>query len=374
MGNRQSICFVATVEFAVNAFLINHLKELSKDYDLTVVVNLQNPNFLMEKKLDIKLININFSRNISFLSDISSLIRLIFLFYQNRFDAVHSITPKAGLLSMLAAFITFIPLRVHSFTGQVWATKKGISRLILKLIDKLIGNLTTKNIVDSKSQFNFLLKHKIIKKNKSLVFGSGSIAGLNLLKFKSNNKVRNSLRKKFNIPLDAFVYIFLGRLNKEKGVNDLIDAFILANLKSTYLILAGPDEEGISSKMKKYKLNIIFIGLTQIPQDLLNMSNIICLPSYREGFGNVVIEAAAVGLPSIVSNIYGLSDSIVKNKTGLTHKPGDVKGLSNQMEYAYLNQKLMIDFGKAAQKRARIEFDSKILVNHWKHFYGQNLV
>ena len=110
MGNRQSICFVATVEFAVNAFLINHLKELSKDYDLTVVVNLQNPNFLMEKKLDIKLININFSRNISFLSDISSLIRLIFLFYQKRFDAVHSITPKAGLLSMLAAFITFIPL------------------------------------------------------------------------------------------------------------------------------------------------------------------------------------------------------------------------------------------------------------------------
>ena len=103
------------------------------------------------------------------------------------------------------------------------------------------------------------------------------------------------------------------------------------------------------------------------------MSNIICLPSYREGFGSVVIEAAAVGLPSIVSNIYGLSDSIIKNKTGLTHKPGDVKALSNLMVYASANQKLMTTFGKAAQKRARIEFDSKILVNHWKYFYSQYL-
>ena len=103
------------------------------------------------------------------------------------------------------------------------------------------------------------------------------------------------------------------------------------------------------------------------------MSDIICLPSYREGFGTVVIEAAAVGIPAIVSNIYGLSDTIVKNQTGLTHKPRDIKGIVHQMVYAYSNQKLMTTFGKAAQKRARIEFDSKILVNHWKDFYIQNL-
>ena len=373
MENKQSICFVATVDFAVNAFLLNHLRELSNHYNLTLVTNLQNPNFLNKNNLNIKLININFSRNINIFSDFYSLTRLIFLFCTNKFDAVHSITPKAGLLAMLAAFIAFIPLRIHCFTGQVWVTRKGLIRKILRLIDKLIGNLTTKNIVDSKSQFHFLLKHKILKKNKTLVFGSGSICGVDLLKFKSNKKIRDSLRRDFKIPSSAFIYIYLGRLNKEKGVNDLIDAFILANLKSAYLILAGPDEEEIVSNTKNHSSNIIFTGYTKTPQDLLAMSDIICLPSYREGFGTVVIEAAAVGIPAIVSNIYGLSDTIVKNQTGLTHKPRDIKGIVHQMVYAYSNQKLMTTFGKAAQKRARIEFDSKILVNHWKDFYIQNL-
>ena len=373
MENKQSICFVATVDFAVNAFLLNHLRELSNHYNLTLVTNLQNPNFLNKNNLNIKLININFSRNINIFSDFFSLTRLIFIFCSNKFDAVHSITPKAGLLAMLAAFIAFIPLRIHCFTGQVWVTRKGLIRKILRLIDKLIGNLTTKNIVDSKSQYNFLLNQKILKKNKTLVFGSGSICGVDLLKFKSNKKIRDSLRRDFKIPSSAFIYIYLGRLNKEKGVNDLIDAFILANLKSAYLILAGPDEEEIVSNTKNHSSNIIFTGYTKIPQDLLAMSDIICLPSYRECFGTVVIEAAAVGIPAIVSNIYGLSDTIVKNQTGLTHKPRDIKGIVHQMVYAYSNQKLMTTFGKAAQKRARIEFDSKILVNHWKDFYIQNL-
>ena len=166
MENKQSICFVATVDFAVNAFLLNHLRELSNHYNLTLITNLQNPNFLNKNNLNIKLININFSRNINIFSDFYSLTRLIFLFCTNKFDAVHSITPKAGLLAMLAAFIAFIPLRIHCFTGQVWVTRKGLIRKILRLIDKLIGNLTTKNIVDSKSQYNFLLNQKILKKIK----------------------------------------------------------------------------------------------------------------------------------------------------------------------------------------------------------------
>ena len=373
MANKQSICFVATVEFAVNAFLLNHLKELSKYYDLTIIVNLKNPGFLIDKKLDIKLININFSRNINIISDLFSLFQLIFIFLTKKYDAVHTITPKAGLLGMIASFLTFVPLRVHCFTGQVWVTRKGISRIILKLIDKLIGILTSKNIVDSKSQYNFLLKEKILKKNKTIVFGNGSIAGVDLSKFKPNKKIKGILRTKLKIPASAFVFIFLGRLNSEKGVNNLIDAFILANLKSAYLVLAGPDEEKISFKSKNYQSNIIFTGLTSRPQDFLAMSNILCLPSYREGFGSVVIEAAAVGIPSIVSNIYGLSDAIVLNKTGFSHKIGDIKELSKLMSYAFRNKKLINSFGNAAQRRAVNNFDSKLLVNYWKNFYRYNL-
>ncbi len=373
MANRKSICFVATVEFAVSAFLLSHLKELSKYYDLTVIVNLKNPNFLIDKKLDIKLVNINFSRKINIISDLLSLVQLAYLFLIKKYDAVHSITPKAGLLAMIASFLTFTPVRVHCFTGQVWSTKSGLSRLFLKLIDKIIGNLSTQNIVDSKSQYDFLVKENVLNKDKALVFGSGSVSGVDLLKFKPNTKVKSSLRKKLKISPSSFVFVFLGRLNSDKGIHDLINAFILTDLKSAYLLLVGPDEENISSKFKGNQSNIIFSGLISSPQDFLAVSDVLCLPSYREGFGNVVIEAAATGVPSIVSNIYGLSDAIVLNKTGLAHKPHDVQEITKLMKSLFNNRKLVMDLGEAAKKRAISEFDSKILVKHWKIFYNHNL-
>jgi len=374
MANRKSICFVATVEFAVSAFLLSHLKELSKYYDLTVIVNLKNPNFLIDKKLDIKLVNINFSREINIISDLLSLVQLAYLFLIKKYDAVHSITPKAGLLAMIASFLTFTPVRVHCFTGQVWSTKSGLSRLFLKLIDKIIGNLSTQNIVDSKSQYDFLVKENVLNKDKALVFGSGSVSGVDLLKFKPNTKVKSSLRKKLKISPSSFVFVFLGRLNSDKGIHDLINAFILTDLKSAYLLLVGPDEENISSKFKGNQSNIIFSGLISSPQDFLAVSDVLCLPSYREGFGNVVIEAAATGVPSIVSNIYGLSDAIVLNKTGLAHEPHDVQEITKLMKSLFNNRKLVMDLGKAAKKRAISEFDSKILVKHWKIFYNHNLI
>ena len=373
MANRKSICFVATVEFAVSAFLLSHLKELSKHYDLTVIVNLKNPNFLIDKKLDIKLVNINFSREINIISDLLSLVQLAYLFLIKKYDAVHSITPKAGLLAMIASFLTFTPVRVHCFTGQVWSTKSGLSRLFLKLIDKIIGNLSTQNIVDSKSQYDFLVKENVLNKDKALVFGSGSVSGVDLLKFKPNTKVKSSLRKKLKISPSSFVFVFLGRLNSDKGIHDLINAFISTDLKSAYLLLVGPDEENISSKFKGNQSNIIFSGLISSPQDFLAVSDVLCLPSYREGFGNVVIEAAATGVPSIVSNIYGLSDAIVLNKTGLAHEPHDVQEITKLMKSLFNNRKLVMDLGKAAKKRAISEFDSKILVKHWKIFYNHNL-
>jgi len=373
MANRKSICFVATVEFAVSAFLLSHLKELSKYYDLTVIVNLKNPNFLIDKKLNIKLVNINFSRKINIISDLLSLIQLAYLFLIKKYDAVHSITPKAGLLAMIASFLTFTPVRVHCFTGQVWSTKSGLSRLFLKLIDKIIGNLSTQNIVDSKSQYDFLVKENVLNKDKALVFGSGSVSGVDLLKFKPNTKVKSSLRKKLKISPSSFVFVFLGRLNSDKGIHDLINAFISTDLKSAYLLLVGPDEENISSKFKGNQSNIIFSGLISSPQDFLAVSDVLCLPSYREGFGNVVIEAAATGVPSIVSNIYGLSDAIVLNKTGLAHEPHDVQEITKLMKSLFNNRKLVMDLGKAAKKRAISEFDSKILVKHWKIFYNHNL-
>lgn len=371
MKNKKSLCFISTVEFSVNAFLISHLKKLSKNYNITVITRFQNKNFLDDKELNISIKNINFSRKINLSNDFICLARLFYFFRKEKFDAVCSITPKAGLLGMLSSYICFVPIRVHCFTGQIWATKVGIKRFFFKFIDQLINILSTRNIVDSKSQYDFLLNESVIKK-KSLVFGSGSINGVDLDKFKPNLRERFNFRKKLNISKSTFVILFLGRLNKEKGVYDLIKAFNLVNIDSACLLFVGPDEEKVSENFKNTK-NIYFHGPTSIPQKFLMSSDVLCLPSYREGFGNVIIEAAATGIPSIASNIYGLTDAIVPNETGLLHKVGDIDGIAELIKLIFNNKKLSKKLAKKAKKRAEIEFDSKILVNHWEAFFKKEL-
>lgn len=174
---KAKVFFIATVESTVNSFLKTHLIGLSSRYEVTLIVNTNNPFFLKKYGLKIKVIPINILRKINFFSDIFCLFTLIKIFYEAKPNAVHSITPKAGLLGMLAAYLACVPLRIHTFTGQVWANKKGFTRLTLKAIDFLIAKLSTYNIVDSPSQEKFLIQNNILNQKKSIVFGSGSVSG-----------------------------------------------------------------------------------------------------------------------------------------------------------------------------------------------------
>lgn len=369
----SKIYFVATVESAVNAFLLSHLEVLSKKFDLTVIVNTSDPSFLLKQGLKVEVVPLSISRSINFFSDLSCLFRLICLFLKNRPHAVHSITPKAGLLAMLASFLVRTPLRVHTFTGQVWVNKRGISRFILIFFDYVIAKLANFYIVDSLSQRNFLLQKKIITKKKSKVFGCGSVSGVNLERFKPCGKAFLDVRKALSIPPYAFVFIYLGRLNVDKGVLDLAEAFSKVENKQAYLIFVGPDEGDFTEKIKslnKDKLpRIKFVGFTDKPESYLAASNVLCLPSYREGFGNVIIEAAAIAIPSIASNIYGISDALIDNETGVLHEPGNVASILGCLEDFINNPELVIRYGLNARARAIENFDSKLISKHWLDFY-----
>ena len=368
MQSWKSLCFIATVEYSVDAFLYNHLKELSKFYKITVITNNKNKNFLTGKIKGITVIDIKFSRKINLYNDVICLLHLFTIFFTKKFDVITTITPKAGLLGIFAAFFTFVPIRIHCFTGQIWATKFGWKRSFFKFIDKFINCMSTRNIVDGKSQYDFLLSENVISKKKSIVFANGSICGVDLTRFKPNKDTRLRLRKSYDIPNSAFVFLFVGRLNNEKGINDLLSAFKKANLKSAFLFLVGPDEENIYLKVKNIK-NIIIHEFTASPEDFMTSSNLLCLPSYREGFGNVVIEAAAVGTPSMVSDIYGLSDSVISNKTGLIHKVGDIEQMVILLKTAHHNKLLVKKLGERARARVIKEFNSKLLTEHWVNFY-----
>ena len=370
---KPKIYFVVTVVSSVNAFLLGHLRLLSTRYDITVFVNTSDLEFLTKQGVYVKVVSCNIIRKVNLLRDLLCLIGLIAFFLKDKPLAVHSITPKAGLLAMLAAFFSRVPFRVHTFTGQVWANKTGPKRWLLKILDCLIGKLSTYNIVDSHSQKDFLIQENVLTKKKSIVFGSGSVSGVDLNKFKYSKNAHDHIRAQLSIPPNSFVFIYLGRLNKDKGVLDLAFAFSQIQDKRAYLIMVGPDELDLNDQIENLagdnRTRLRMVGFSNEPYRYLSASDVLCLPSYREGFGSVIIEAAAMGVPAIASNIYGISDAIQNKKTGLLHQPKDVDAIRNCMEKFLFNQALVNSYGRVANKVATIKFDAKLISQYWLKFY-----
>lgn len=373
----KKICFVLTSEIAVKSFLMSHIKALSSDYDISVLVNTTDNKFLSKLGIEAKVISLDIDRKINLISDLICLVRLIKLIKEHQFLAVHSVTPKAGLLAMLAAWVNKVPLRVHTFTGQVWANKLGFKRCCLKKLDCLIAFLTTHNIVDSPSQRQFLVDEQVIKVEKSIVFGEGSISGVDLKKFIPNLHVKNNIREQLNIEQDAFLFLFLGRLTRDKGVFDLAQAFTNLQSDGAYLLFVGPDEQDMQTEIESITTSkssfIRFVAYTSKPEEFMAAADVLCLPSYREGFGSVIIEAAAVGIPAIASRIYGITDAVVDGGTGLLHEPHDVLAIQSCMTEMINNQDMRLQLGEKARLRACKDFDSNLITAEWVKFYHERL-
>jgi len=192
---KSKIAVVATVPSMVRAFLSNHIKSLSSNYEVTVISNLSSQNDNLDiLPGDVILVDLPILRDVNILSDIKALHLLIKYFYIEEFSVIYSSTPKGGLLSMIAAWATRVPIRIHTFTGQVWANSRGFNRFLLKMMDRITASLATIVIVDSPTQRDFLIENNVVGINKSLVLGDGSISGVDLKKFYSNPFVRQKKR------------------------------------------------------------------------------------------------------------------------------------------------------------------------------------
>ena len=367
----KKICFIVSSPMTANVFLKPIIFKLSEKYNIHLACNFED-EILKINGIN-KIHKLPIGRKISVFKDIVSLIKTYLFLKKNRFDAIHSITPKAGLISMIAGLLSKTPIRIHTFTGQVWANKSGISRQILKQIDKLISISSTHILVDGESQREFLINNKIIDQNTT-VLANGSISGVSLKRFEQSETVRKSIRNKLGLKDNDWVFMFLGRITYDKGITDLLNAFTA--IKKNYnqkLIIVGPDEEGIISSLTKREKNIIYMPFTDKPEEILQACDTFCLPSYREGFGLSVLEASALSKPIICSDIYGLKDTVIENKTGVKHIVKNIDSIHERLIFALANKKLMKEMGLNGRKYVQENFSEKIVVNAWISFYDNLL-
>ena len=361
MNNKFKIALISNTSNFFNSFMINHVTELSKKYKLFICCNNASD---LKKKLprNISLADINFKREFNIFYDIISFFIIFLFFVKNKPNYSISFTSKLGLIVAITSFFARIPNRTHWFTGQIWANKKGISKIFFKTIDKIIFFLSHNVLVDSPSQKKFLLDQNIISNKKSTVLLKGSVGGVDTSRFKFNKSIRLKLRKKLLISKNTFVFLYLGRINKDKGVVDLVKAFErIQNNHDVKLIFVGPVEDKKILKSLKYKKKILHFDFSSNPENWFSLADILCLPSYREGFGTVVIEAASSGIPALCSNIYGLKDSIINHKTGFFHKAGSIEDIKKKMLYIIKNKKKIKKFGFFAKKRAKKYFEQSLI-------------
>lgn len=376
---KKKICFVVAAPTSADGFLTEQIAMLRKEYDVYLAANGDYGNEW--RNVDINdFYSFPIMRNISLWHDLKALWVLIKYFRKMKFDATHSITPKAGLICSLAAFLTGIKHRSHTFTGQVWATRKGFMRFFLKTLDKLTACLDNHIFVDGEGQRQFIIKEGVVSEKKSCVLANGSIGGVVVDRFVPSEDIRKQKRTELGIGNEKIIYVFLGRLNTDKGCYELLEAFngLVTQCKNAYLLMFGHVEEEVVSHFSDYgnlkeNENVKFGGFTKEPYNILKASDVFVLPTHREGFGVSVIEASCAGLPVITSNVYGVVDASINGVTGIQCPVNNPEAFQAAMKKLYEDDVLRKKMGENGRQRILREFRSDIVANAWLDFYHKIL-
>ena len=369
----KKLCVVATIPAVVQAFLRGHIQAAAAKYEVTVVCNGADVHLL--DGLNARIILLSVERKPSPWRDLLTLFQLLRLFRRERFDIVHSHMPKTGLLGMLAARLAFVPVRIHTFHGEVWATRRGWQRIALKSLDRWVSWLATHVLAVSPSQLVFLVREGALPAGKANVIGAGSVCGVDPLRFCPDAEARRIIRDSLGIAHDAKVILFVGRLNRDKGMLDLAAAFngLAKDYRNAVLLLVGAEEDVSFGQMQAICCNapgrVHYQRFTSTPERYMAAADIFCLPSYREGLPMTVIEAAACKVPSVASRIYGITDAVDENKTGLLFTAGNVAELAQALVKLMSDDEFRLMMGSAAHVRALELFPAEKITREMVSFY-----
>ena len=370
---KKKVIRISTIPMSLDVLLQGQLRMLAEHYE---VVGVSSPGAdleKVEKREGIRTLAVPMERKIAPFKDLVSLIRLIRLFHREKPWMVHSITPKAGLLAMMAAWICRVPVRVHLFTGLVFPTTTGLKQKILMATDKLTCACATRVIPEGKGVKRDLEHFNITSKPLEII-GNGNINGIDLDYFARTAEVEEkaqAYRKK-----DTTTFCFVGRMVRDKGINELVAAFekLYQTHPDTRLLLVGPFEDALDPVLPETKrvieqhAAIEWMGWQKDIRPFLAASDVFVFPSYREGFPNVVIQAGAMGLPCLVTDINGCNEIIEEGVNGCIIPSQDQQALYEAME-KLLDTELRETLRQQARPQIANRYERKVLWKELLQFY-----
>lgn len=329
---------ISTIPTSLETLLKGQLKMLSEYYEVVAVSSPGEKMKVLEEREGVRTVSIPMERRISLVKDFISLLRLIVLFAKERPDMVHSITPKAGLLSMLAAWITRVPVRMHTFTGLVFPTATGKMQKLLIAMDRLTCFCATHINPEGEGVKRDLVNYNITSKPLHII-ANGNVNGIDLEYF---DKTPEVVEKACSYKKEGtFTFCFVGRMVRDKGINELVHSFLRLYQKDerVRLLLVGPFEKELDPVLPEVEEHILhhpgicYMGYQNDVRPFLVASDALVFPSYREGFPNVVIQAGAMGLPAIVTDINGCNEIVLPDLNGVIIPSKDEQALYESMKY-----------------------------------------
>ena len=359
---------ITTVPISLSMLLSGQLSYFKKYFEIIAVSSPGNILNKVESEAKVRTLSLNLTRAITPLKDIISLIKFTFFLIEEKPLIVHSHTPKAGIVSMLAAFLARVPIRMHTVAGLPLMEAKGFKKKVLIFVEKLTYATATNVYPNSFGLKDYIIKNKFCSESKVKVIGSGSSNGIDTDYFSvsnMNSDVLRQIKESIGIEKDTFVFCFVGRIVRDKGIHELVSAFNRIEQKEfkSKLLLVGnyeqeldPIDLKILNKIKANN-NIIEVGYQEDVRSYMGISNALLLPSYREGFPNVVLQAGAMNLPAIVSNINGCNEIITHHENGLIVPVKEVTPLYESMILLMKNPSLCNSLSLNSRERIKSKYE-----------------